>query len=490
MGRKIYDSLTFDDVLLKPASSSILPKNVNTKTLLTKTVSLEIPIISAAMDTVTESQMAIAMAQNGGIGSIHKNMKIEEQMNEVKKVKKFESGIVVNPVTISKDKKLKDALDLMLKNKISGIPVVEKNNKLVGILTNRDVRFFSNSEIKVEDLMTKKNLQTVRENVDMKKAKEILHKFRIEKLIVVDKDYKCVGLITVKDIEKARKYPNACKDTKGRLRVAAAVDAGEKGIERAQGLIDVDTDVIIVDTAHGHSKNVIDTVKKIKKKSNYTQVIAGNIATKEGAKALIEEGADAVKVGIGPGSICTTRMVAGVGVPQLTAIMEVAEVTKKRNIPLIADGGIKYSGDIAKAVAAGADTIMIGSLLAGTDESPGDVYLYQGRSYKSYRGMGSISAMLKGSAERYFQDSNSDVQKLIPEGVEGQVPYKGPVNIILNQLIGGLRSSMGYTGNENIKKMKINSEFIKITRSGLKESHVHDVTITKESPNYKPEGTN
>ena len=490
MGIKIYDSLTFDDVLLKPASSSILPKNVNTKTLLTKTVSLEIPIISAAMDTVTESQMAIAMAQNGGIGSIHKNMKIEEQMNEVKKVKKFESGIVVNPVTISKDKKLKDALDLMLKNKISGIPVVEKNNKLVGILTNRDVRFFSNSEIKVEDLMTKKNLQTVRENVDMKKAKEILHKFRIEKLIVVDKDYKCVGLITVKDIEKARKYPNACKDTKGRLRVAAAVDAGEKGIERAQGLIDVDTDVIIVDTAHGHSKNVIDTVKKIKKKSNYTQVIAGNIATKEGAKALIDEGADAVKVGIGPGSICTTRMVAGVGVPQLTAIMEVAEVTKKRNIPLIADGGIKYSGDIAKAVAAGADTIMIGSLLAGTDESPGDVYLYQGRSYKSYRGMGSISAMLKGSAERYFQDSNSDVQKLIPEGVEGQVPYKGPVNIILNQLIGGLRSSMGYTGNENIKKMKTNSEFIKITRSGLKESHVHDVTITKESPNYKPEGTN
>jgi len=324
----------------------------------------------------------------------------------------------------------------------------------------------------------------------MEKAKEILHKFRIEKLIVVDKNYKCVGLITVKDIEKARKYPNACKDTKGRLRVAAAVDAGEKGIERAKGLIDVDTDVIIIDTAHGHSKNVIDTVKKIKKKSNYTQVIAGNIATKEGAKALIDEGADAVKVGIGPGSICTTRMVAGVGIPQLTAIMEVSEVTKKRNIPLIADGGIKYSGDIAKAVAAGADTIMIGSLLAGTDESPGDVYLYQGRSYKSYRGMGSISAMLKGSAERYFQDSNSEVQKLVPEGVEGQVPYKGPVNIILNQLIGGLRSSMGYTGNENIKKMKTNSEFIKITRSGLKESHVHDVTITKESPNYKPEGTN
>ena len=490
MGRKIFDSLTFDDVLLKPASSSILPKNVNTKTLLTKSISLEIPIISAAMDTVTESQMAIAMAQNGGIGSIHKNMRIEEQMNEIRKVKKFESGIVVNPVTISKDKKLKDALDLMLKNKISGIPVVEKNNKLVGILTNRDVRFFSNSEIKVEDLMTKKNLQTVRENVDMEKAKEILHKFRIEKLIVVDKNYKCVGLITVKDIEKARKYPNACKDTKGRLRVAAAVDAGEKGIERAKELIDVDTDVIIIDTAHGHSKNVIDTVKKIKKKSNYTQVIAGNIATKEGAKALIDEGADAVKVGIGPGSICTTRMVAGVGIPQLTAIMEVSEVTKKRNIPLIADGGIKYSGDIAKAIAAGADTIMIGSLLAGTDESPGDVYLYQGRSYKSYRGMGSISAMLKGSAERYFQDTNIDIKKLIPEGVEGQVPYKGPVSIVLNQLIGGLRSSMGYTGNENIKKMKTNCEFIKITSSGLKESHVHDVTITKESPNYKPEGTN
>ena len=490
MGRKIFDSLTFDDVLLKPASSSILPKNVNTKTLLTKSVSLEIPIISAAMDTVTESKMSIAMAQNGGIGSIHKNMKIEEQMNEVRKVKKFESGIVVNPVTISKDKKLKDALDLMLKNKISGIPVVEKNNKLVGILTNRDVRFFSNSEIKVEDLMTKKNLQTVRENVDMEKAKQILHKFRIEKLIVVDKDYKCIGLITVKDIEKARKYPNACKDTKGRLRVAAAVDAGDKGIERAEGLIDVDTDVLILDTAHGHSKNVIDTVKKIKKKSNYIQVIAGNVATKEGAKALIDVGADAIKVGIGPGSICTTRMVAGVGVPQLTAILEVSEITKKSNIPLIADGGIKYSGDIAKAIAAGADTIMIGSLLAGTDESPGEVYLYQGRSYKSYRGMGSISAMLKGSAERYFQDINMDIQKLIPEGVEGQVPYKGPVSIVLNQLIGGLRSSMGYTGNENIKKMKTNCEFIKITSSGLKESHVHDVTITKESPNYKPEGTN
>ena len=490
MGRKIYDSLTFDDVLLKPASTSILPKNVNTKTLLTKSVSLEIPIISAAMDTVTESQMAIAMAQSGGIGSIHKNMKIEEQMDEVRKVKKFESGIVVNPVTISKDKKLKDALDLMLKNKISGIPVVEKNNKLVGILTNRDVRFFSNSEIKVEDLMTKKNLQTVREDVDMEKAKQILHKFRIEKLIVVDKDYKCVGLITVKDIEKARKYPNACKDTKGRLRVAAAVDAGDKGVERAEGLIEVDTDVLILDTAHGHSKNVIDTVKKIKKKSNYTQVIAGNIATKEGAKALIDVGADAIKVGIGPGSICITRMVAGVGVPQLTAILEVSEIAKKSNIPLIADGGIKYSGDIAKAVAAGADTIMIGSLLAGTDESPGDVYLYQGRSYKSYRGMGSIPAMLKGSAERYFQDVNIDIQKLIPEGVEGQVPYKGQVSMVLNQLIGGLRSSMGYTGNENIKKMKTNCEFIKITSSGLKESHVHDVTITKESPNYKPEGTN
>ena len=490
MGRKIYDSLTFDDVLLKPTSSSILPKNVNTKTLLTKSVSLEIPIISAAMDTVTESQMAIAMAQSGGIGSIHKNMKIEEQMDEVRKVKKFESGIVVNPVTISKDKKLKDALDLMLKNKISGIPVVEKNNKLVGILTNRDVRFFSNSEIKVEDLMTKKNLQTVKEDVDMEKAKQILHKFRIEKLIVVDKDYKCVGLITVKDIEKARKYPNACKDTKGRLRVAAAVDAGDQGIERAEGLIEVGTDVLILDTAHGHSKNVIDTVKKIKKKSNYTQIIAGNIATKEGAKALIDVGADAIKVGMGPGSICTTRMVAGVGVPQLSAILEVSEITKKSNIPLIADGGIKYSGDIAKAIAAGADTIMIGSLLAGTDESPGEVYLYQGRSYKSYRGMGSISAMLKGSAERYFQDINIDIQKLIPEGVEGQVPYKGPVSIVLNQLIGGLRSSMGYTGNENIKKMKTNCEFIKITSSGLKESHVHDVTITKESPNYKPEGTN
>ena len=484
MGKKIIEGLTFDDVLLKPSSSSTLPAKVNTKTIFTKSIKLEVPIASAAMDTVTESSMAIALAQFGGIGSIHKNMSIEDQCNEVHKVKKFESGIVVNPVTITPDKELKDALSLMKEHKISGIPVVEKNNKLVGILTNRDVRFFSNSDIKVEDLMTKKNLQTVREDVDMRKAKEIIHKFRIEKLIVVDKDYKCVGLITVKDIEKARKYPNACKDTKGRLRVAAAVDAGAKGIERAEGLIEVDTDVLILDTAHGHSKNVIDTVKKIKKKSNYTQVIAGNIATKEGAKALIDVGADAIKIGIGPGSICTTRMVAGVGVPQLS------EIAKKSNIPLIADGGIKYSGDIAKAIAAGADTIMIGSLLAGTDESPGEVYLYQGRSYKSYRGMGSISAMLKGSAERYFQDADIDIKKLIPEGVEGQGPYKGPVSIVLNQLIGGLRSSMGYTGNENIKKMKTNCEFIKITSSGLKESHVHDVTITKESPNYKPEGTN
>ena len=484
MGRKIYDSLTFDDVLLKPASSSILPKNVNTKTLLTKTVSLEIPIISAAMDTVTESQMAIAMAQNGGIGSIHKNMKIEEQMNEVKKVKKFESGIVVNPVTISKDKKLKDALDLMLKNKISGIPVVEKNNKLVGILTNRDVRFFSNSEIKVEDLMTKKNLQTVRENVDMKKAKEILHKFRIEKLIVVDKDYKCVGLITVKDIEKARKYPNACKDTKGRLRVAAAVDAGEKGIERAQGLIDVDTDVIIVDTAHGHSKNVIDTVKKIKKKSNYTQVIAGNIATKEGAKALIDEGADAVKVGIGPGSICTTRMVAGVGVPQLTAIMEVAEVTKKRNIPLIADGGIKYSGDITKALASGASAVMIGSLFAGTEESPGENVLYQGRTYKEYRGMGSLGALERGGKDRYAQEGEAS-GKLVPEGIEGRVPFKGPLSNVVYQLVGGLKSGMGYCGCRSIPELQQQAQFIQLTQAGLREAHVHDVVITKEAPNYR-----
>ena len=490
MGKKIKEALTFDDVLLKPASSSTLPAKVNTKTLLTKSINLKVPIISAAMDTVTESLMAIALAQFGGIGSIHKNMSIKEQVDEVQKVKKFESGIVVNPVTITPEKELKDALELMQLHKISGIPVVEKDNKLVGILTNRDVRFVENTSIKVKNLMTKDNLQTVTENVDREEAKIILHKNRIEKLLVVNKDFKCVGLITVKDIEKARKFPNACKDSKGRLRVAAAVDIGEKGLERSESLIDVDTDVLIVDTAHGHSKNVIETVNKIKKKSNYVQLIAGNVATEEGAKALIEAGADAIKVGIGPGSICTTRMVAGVGVLQLTAIANVAKIAKKKDVPIIADGGIKYSGDIAKAIAAGADTVMIGSLLAGTDEAPGEVYLYRGRSYKSYRGMGSISAMLKGSAERYFQDSNNEIQKLIPEGVEGQVPYKGPANVILEQLVGGLRSSMGYTGNDDIKKMKSNCEFIRITSSGLKESHVHDVSITKESPNYKPEGTN
>ena len=489
MGKKIKEGLTFDDVLLKPASSSTLPAQVNTKTILTKSIYLEVPIVSAAMDTVTESAMAIAMAQFGGIGSIHKNMSIQEQVNEVQKVKKFESGIVVNPVTITPDKELKDALDLMKNHKISGIPVVEKNNKLVGILTNRDVRFVENTSIKVKNLMTKDNLQTVKENVGMDEAKKILHQNRIEKLLVVNKDYKCVGLITVKDIEKARKFPNACKDNKGRLRVAAAVDIGEKGLERSEALIDSGTDVLIVDTAHGHSKNVIQSVNRIKQKSNYVQLIAGNVGTEEGAQALIDAGADAIKVGIGPGSICTTRMVAGVGVPQLTAILNVVEIAKKRNVPIIADGGIKYSGDIAKAIAAGADTVMIGSLLAGTDESPGEVYLYRGRSYKAYRGMGSISAMLKGSAERYFQDTK-EIQKLVPEGVEGQVPYKGPANVILEQLIGGLRSSMGYTGNDNIKKMQSNCEFIKITSSGLKESHVHDVNITKESPNYKPEGTN
>ena len=489
MGKKIKEGITFDDVLLEPSSSTTLPAQINTKTILTKSIDLEIPIISAAMDTVTESAMAISMAQFGGIGSIHKNMSIQEQVNEIQKVKKFESGIVVNPVTITPDKKLKDALNLMITHKISGIPVVEKNDKLVGILTNRDVRFVEDTSIKVKDLMTKDNLQTVKEDVGMDEAKTILHKNRIEKLLVVNKDFKCVGLITVKDIEKARKFPNACKDNKGRLRVAAAVDIGEKGLERSEALIDSGTDVLIVDTAHGHSKNVIQSVNRIKKKSNYIQLIAGNVATEEGAKALIDAGADAIKVGIGPGSICTTRMVAGVGVPQLTAILNVFKITKKRDVPIIADGGIKYSGDIAKAIAAGADTVMIGSLLAGTDEAPGEVYLYRGRSYKAYRGMGSISAMLKGSAERYFQDTN-EIQKLIPEGVEGQVPYKGPANVILEQLIGGLRSSMGYTGNDNIKKMQSNCEFIKITSSGLKESHVHDVNITKESPNYKPEGTN
>ena len=483
---QIQEALTFDDVLLKPAASSVLPSQTDTRTRLTRTIELGIPLMSSAMDTVTEAPMAIAMAQAGGIGVIHKNLDAEAQANEVRKVKKFESGMVVNPVTIHPDQTLADALGLMVAHQISGIPVVERGNgKLAGILTNRDVRFATDNATPVSALMTKDRLVTVREGVSSGEAQRLLHQRRIEKLIVVDADYRCIGLITVKDIEKANKFPGASKDEKGRLRTAAATGVGEDGLRRAQLLIDADVDVIVVDTAHGHSRGVLEAVTRVKKLSNYTQVMAGNVATREGAQALIDAGADAVKVGIGPGSICTTRMVAGVGVPQLTAIMEAVEACHAAGVPAIGDGGIKYSGDLAKAIAAGADCAMIGSLLAGTDEAPGEVLLYQGRSYKSYRGMGSIGAMARGSADRYFQQEVQSSLKLVPEGIEGRVPYKGPVSNIIHQLVGGLRAAMGYTGNATIAEMQKNCQFLRITGAGLRESHVHDVEIMREAPNYR-----
>ena len=483
---QIQEALTFDDVLLKPAASSVLPNQTDLRTRLTRTIELGIPLMSAAMDTVTEAPMAIAMAQAGGIGVIHKNFDAEAQANEVRKVKKFESGMVVNPVTIHPDQTLADALALMETNQISGIPVVERGSgKLAGILTNRDVRFATESGTPVSTLMTKERLVTVTEGATKEEAKRLLHQFRIEKLLVVDAAYRCIGLITVKDIEKANKFPGASKDEKGRLRTAAATGVGEDGLRRAQLLIDADVDVIVVDTAHGHSRGVLEAVTRVKKLSNYTQVMAGNVATREGAQALIDAGADAVKIGIGPGSICTTRMVAGVGVPQLTAIMEAAEACRAAGVPAIGDGGIKYSGDLAKAIAAGADCAMIGSLLAGTDEAPGEVILYQGRSYKSYRGMGSIGAMARGSADRYFQQEVQSTLKLVPEGIEGRVPYKGAVGSILHQLVGGLRAAMGYTGNGTIREMQTNCQFLRITGSGLRESHVHDVEIMREAPNYR-----
>jgi IMP dehydrogenase len=485
---QIQEALTFDDVLLKPAASAVLPNQTDTRTRLTRTVELGIPLMSAAMDTVTEAPMAIAMAQAGGIGVIHKNLDAEAQANEVRKVKKFESGMVVNPLTINPEATLADALALMSTHSISGFPVVERSGKLVGILTNRDVRFATDTSVPVSKLMTRDKLVTVREGATNDEAKRLLHQHRIEKLLVVDKDYKCIGLITVKDMDKANKFPGASKDEKGRLRVAAATGVGEDGLRRAQMLIDADVDVIVVDTAHGHSRGVLDAVSRVKKLSNYCQVMAGNIATAEGAKALIDSGADAVKIGIGPGSICTTRMVAGVGVPQLTAIMEAAEVCHAAGVPAIGDGGIKYSGDLAKAIAAGADCAMIGSLLAGTDEAPGEVLLYQGRSYKSYRGMGSLGAMARGSADRYFQAEVASALKLVPEGIEGRVPYKGTVANIIHQLVGGLRAAMGYTGNATIKDMQGKSQFLRITGAGLRESHVHDVEISREAPNYRTGG--
>jgi len=484
----LTEALTFDDVLLRPGHSEVMPSGVNIQTRLTRGVTLNLPIISSAMDTVTEARLAIAMAQAGGLGVIHRNLEPEFQAEEVRKVKRYESGMVVNPITIFPDETLADALALMSRHSISGIPVIERGQeglpgKLVGILTNRDVRFAENPAQPVHELMTKK-LITTQEGFAKDEARRLLHQHRIEKLLVVDDDYRCVGLVTVKDMEKATQHPAAAKDEAGRLRVAAASTVGDKGFARAEMLIDAGVDCIVIDTAHGHSQSVLDQVTRIKKISNSVGVIAGNIATSEGAKALIDSGADAVKVGIGPGSICTTRIVAGVGVPQLTAVMEAASEAKKAGVPVIADGGIKYSGDLAKAIAAGADVVMIGSLLAGTEEAPGEVFLYQGRSFKSYRGMGSVGAMARGSADRYFQQDVRDALKLVPEGIEGQVPYRGPVGPILHQLAGGLRAAMGYVGAANIEEFQRKARFVRITGAGLRESHVHDVAITRESPNY------
>ena len=487
---EIRQALTFDDVMLVPAASEIMPGETDTRTRLTREIELGIPLVSAAMDTVTESALAIAMAQTGGIGVIHRNMGVDQQADEVRKVKKFEAGMVVNPVTIHPDETLADALRLMADHKISGIPVVERGQsgsppgRLAGILTNRDVRFADDPRQPVAELMTRDGLVTVRENVAREDAKRLLHQHRIEKLLVVDELYRCVGLITVKDIEKAQRYPTACKDEHGRLRVAAATGTGSEGIERAEALFAAGLDVLVVDTAHGHSDRVLRTLRDVRRLSNYTQVIAGNVATAEGARALIEAGADAIKVGIGPGSICTTRMVAGVGVPQFTAIVDTVAECRKTGVPVISDGGIKFSGDLAKAIAAGAGCAMLGSLFAGTDESPGEVFLYQGRSYKYYRGMGSIGAMARGSADRYFQQEVTSTLKLVPEGVEGRVPHKGPVGNIVHQLIGGLRAAMGYTGNRTIREMQKNCTFVRITGAGLRESHVHDVAVTREAPNY------
>jgi IMP dehydrogenase len=487
------EALTFDDVLIRPGLSNVMPADVDIRSRITRSIAVNLPILASAMDTVTESHMAIAMAQAGGLGVIHRNLDPEEQAAQVRQVKKFESGMVVNPLTIEPTATLQEALDLMKDNRISGVPVVEgagsgKAGRLVGILTNRDVRFAKDPRQRVAELMTKDDLITVREGVAQEEAKRLLHQHRIEKLLVVDDQYRCVGLITVKDMEKAVANPNACKDEQGRLRVAAATTVGDKGFARTEALIAAGVDLVVVDTAHGHSQYVLDAVLRIKRLSNAVQVVAGNVATTEGAKALIDAGADAIKVGIGPGSICTTRIVAGVGVPQLTAIMDCVDAAKKQGVPVVADGGIKYSGDLAKALAAGADVAMVGSLLAGTDETPGEVFLYQGRSYKSYRGMGSVAAMARGSADRYFQQDIKDSLKLVPEGVEGQVGYKGPVSNVLHQLSGGLRAAMGYVGAQTLDEFHSKAEFVRISGAGLRESHVHDVTITRESPNYPGRG--
>ncbi len=482
----IPEYLTFDDVLLVPGYSEVLPKDVDVSTQLTRGIRLNIPLVSAAMDTVTEARTAIALAQEGGIGIIHRNLSIADQALEVDKVKKSESGMILNPITVHPDQKIYEALELMKRYRISGVPVT-KDGKLVGILTNRDLRFEKRLDEKISTVMTKDNLITAPVGITLEESKEILHKNRIEKLLVVDEHNNLKGLITIKDIEKMRKYPNSCKDPLGRLRVGAAIGPGKDREARVEALIKAGVDVLVVDTAHGHSKDVIETVLDIKENYPDIQVIAGNVATREGVLALIKAGADGVKVGVGPGSICTTRIIAGVGVPQLSAIMEAAEVSKKYGVPIIADGGIKFSGDITKAIAAGASSVMIGNLFAGTDETPGEIVLYQGRSYKVYRGMGSIEAMKEGSKDRYFQEAVESESKLVPEGIEGRVPYRGALSFCVQQLVGGLKAGMGYVGARNISELQEKARFIRITSSGLKESHVHDVIITKEAPNYRLE---
>ncbi len=483
----LQEGLTFDDVLLLPGASDIQPLDADTSTKITADIPLNIPLLSAAMDTVTESGTAIALAQAGGMGVIHRNLDIDHQAEEVRRVKRYESGVVINPITIRPDATLAEALELMRHFRISGVPVTQANGKLVGILTNRDVRFAKNPRQKVSELMTSEGLIKVYNKADKEKAKSLLHKHRIEKLLVVDNQERCIGLITVKDIEKAQLHPTAAKDNEGRLRVAAAIGTGEQNLARAAALIEADADMIVVDTAHGHAKSVAEMVKQIRRMHNGVRIVAGNIATGDAAKALIDAGADCLKVGIGPGSICTTRIVAGIGVPQLTAIMDVADVARKQGVPVIADGGIRSSGDMAKAIAAGADCVMLGGMFAGTDEAPGEVILYQGRSYKEYRGMGSVGAMVRGSADRYSQGSVKESQKLVPEGIEGRVPYKGPIGAVIHQMIGGLRASMGYTGCATIADMHAHAKFIRMTGAGYRESHVHDVTITREAPNYRAE---